>query len=150
MRFMMLVKASEESEAGVMPPKEDFVRMGKYNEELNKAGVLLALDGLHPSSRGVRVDFAGGKPKVIDGPFAETKELLAGFWLIDVKSRDEAIEWAKRIPFDDGVVEVRQVFELADMPPDILSPDELAKKEAARGELARRQREELAQMQKGE
>lgn len=115
MRFMILVKASAESEAGAMPSEELLREMGRYNEELVKAGVLLAGEGLHPSSRGVRVRFDGGARTVMDGPFAETKELVAGFWLIQVKSREEAIEWVKRIP--DGAMaeaEIRQVFETED------------------------------------
>ena len=117
MRFMVLVKANADSEAGVLPTEKDLTEMGRYNEELVKAGVMLAGEGLHPSSKGARVRFDHGKRSVIDGPFAETKELLAGFWLIEVKSRDEAIEWVKRAPFgSDGVteVEIRQVFEADD------------------------------------
>ena len=115
MRFMVLVKASEESEAGVMPSEELLTEMGKYNEELVKAGVMLAGEGLHPTSRGKRVRFAGKERTVIDGPFAETKELLAGFWLIQAKSMDEALEWVKRAPFDAGTeIEVRPVFEEED------------------------------------
>src|SRR4051812_23016585 len=102
MRFMVLVKASKESEAGVLPSQELLAAMGKYNEELVKAGVMLAGEGLHPSSRGARVRFAGDKRTVIDGPFAETKELIAGFWLWQCKSKEEAIEWLKRAPFDGG------------------------------------------------
>ena len=116
-RFMMLVKASAKSEAGVMPTTEQFAEMGKYNEELVKAGVLLAGEGLHPSSRGARVRFSGRDRTVIDGPFAETKELIAGFWLIQAKSKEEALEWVKRIPNPTGEeseVEVRQVFEAED------------------------------------
>ena len=109
MRFMVLVKASEESEAGVMPSQEALADMGKYNEELANAGVMLAGEGLHPSSRGVRVRFP--ERKVIDGPFAETKELIAGFWLIQAKSLDEAIEWVKRAPMEQTELEIRQVFE---------------------------------------
>ena len=112
MRFMILVKASEESEAGVMPSREDLEEMGKYNEELAKAGVMLAGEGIHPSSKGARVSFPD--KKVIDGPFTETKELIAGFWMIQVKSLDEAIEWVKRAPFQEGEVEIRQVFEADD------------------------------------
>lgn len=115
MRFMILVKASAESEAGTMPSEPLMREMGRYNEELVKAGVLLAGEGLHPSSRGVRVRFDGGERTVMDGPFAETRELVAGFWLIQVKSREEAIEWVKRIP--DGAMgeaEIRQVFETED------------------------------------
>lgn len=115
MRFMILVKASKESEAGVMPDEKLLTEMGKYNEELVKAGVMLAGEGLHPSSKGVRVRFSGAKRSVIDGPFAETKELLAGFWLWQVASLAEAIEWLKRAPFDGGTeIEIRQVFEAED------------------------------------
>jgi hypothetical protein len=114
---MVMVKATKDSEAGVMPSEELLTEMGKYNEELVKAGVMLAGEGLHPSSKGARVRFSGKERTVIDGPFAETKELVAGFWLIQVKSKEEAIEWAKRVPFQEGEVEVRQVFELSDFPP---------------------------------
>jgi hypothetical protein len=115
MRFMVIVKASEESEAGVLPDEKILADMGKFNEELVKAGVMLAGEGLHPSSKGVRVRFEGAKRTVIDGPFAETKELIAGFWLWQVKSKEEAIEWLKRAPFDGGTeVEIRQVFEAED------------------------------------
>ena len=135
MRFMMLVKANEDSEAGVMPGKEIIDAMGKYNEELMQAGVLLAGDGLHPSSKGARIKFSGEKRTVTDGPFAETKELLAGYWLIDVKSKEEALEWATRIPFEDGEVEVRQVFETSDFPSESLSPEAAAREEEMRREL---------------
>jgi hypothetical protein len=114
MRFMVIVKADKNSEAGVMPSKELLTEMGKFNEELVKAGVMLAGEGLHPSSKGARVKFSGGKRTVIDGSFAETKELIAGFWLWQVKSKEEAIEWLKRAPFDDTEVEIRQVFEAED------------------------------------
>jgi hypothetical protein len=114
MRFMMLVKADRNSEAGVMPDEKLLAEMGKYNEQLVKAGVMLAGDGLQPSSKGARVRFSGGKPTATDGPFAETKELVAGYWMIQVKSKQEAVEWAKRVPFDDGEIEIRQVFELED------------------------------------
>jgi hypothetical protein len=114
MRFMMLVKASRESEAGIMPDEKALGDMARYNEEMVKAGVMLAGDGLQASSKGARVRFSKGKPSVIDGPFTETKELVAGYWLIQVKSREEAIEWARRVPFEEGEVEVRQVFELED------------------------------------
>ena len=115
MRFMVIVKADQDSEAGVMPSKELLTQMGNYNEELVKAGVMLAGDGLHPTSKGVRVRFDGKKRTVIDGPFAETKELIAGYWLWQVRSKDEAIEWLKRAPFDGGTeVELRQVFEADD------------------------------------
>jgi hypothetical protein len=116
MRFMMIVKASKDSEAGVMPSEQMLTEMGKFNEELAKAGMLLAADGLHPSSRGVRVRYSKGKFKATDGPFAETKDLIAGFWLIQAKSLDEAIEWARRVPFREGEVEVRPLFELPDFP----------------------------------
>ena len=114
-KFMMLVKASADSEAGVLPTTEQFTEMGKYNEELVKAGVMLAGEGLHPSKAGKRIRFAGGKRTVIDGPFTETKEIVAGFWLWQVKSMDEAVEWLKRAPFDGGTeVEIRRVFETAE------------------------------------
>ena len=117
MRFMVIIKADERSEAGEMPSERLLTEMGKYNEQLVKAGVVLAGEGLHPSSRGARVKLSGSKRTVVDGPFSETKELVAGFWLIQVSSKDEAIEWAKRIPNPDGAdaeVEVRQVFEAED------------------------------------
>jgi len=115
MRFMVIVKADRNSEAGVMPGTELLAAMGKYNEELVKAGVMLAGEGLAPSSKGVRVKFDGAKRTVTDGPFAETKELVAGFWLWQCKSLEEAVEWLKRAPFDGGTeVEIRQVFEAED------------------------------------
>ena len=115
MRFMILVKGDKNSEAGVLPSRELLTEMGKFNEELVKAGVMLAADGLHPTSKGKRVKFSGGQRTVIDGPFAETKELLAGFWIWRVKSMDEAVEWLKRAPFDGGAeVEIRPVFEAED------------------------------------
>jgi hypothetical protein len=115
MKFMVIVKATPESEAGVLPSTEILASMGKYNEELAKAGIILAGEGLHPSSKGVRVKFSGKNRIVTDGPFAETKELIAGFWLWQVKSKEEAIEWLKRAPFDGGTeIEVRQVFEADD------------------------------------
>jgi hypothetical protein len=114
MRFMVIVKATKESEAGVLPTQEELAEMGKYNEELAKAGVMLAGEGLQASSKGARVRFSGNKRTVIDGPFSETKELIAGFWLWQVRSRDEAIEWLKRAPFPEGEVEIRQVFEADD------------------------------------
>ena len=113
MRFMIIVKASKDSEAGVMPSEQLLTEMGKFNEELAKAGVLLAAEGLHPSSKGARVRFSGSKRTVIDGPFAETKELIAGYWLWQVKSKEEAIEWVKRCPSphnEEGEIEIRQVF----------------------------------------
>ena len=115
MRFMVLVKADKNSEAGVMPTEKELTEMGKFNEELVKAGVMLAGEGLHPSSKGARVRFSGKNRTVIDGPFSESKELVAGFWVWQVKSREEAIEWLKRAPFDGGTeVELRQVFEAED------------------------------------
>src|SRR5829696_6471848 len=114
MRFMVIVKASKDSEAGVLPTREMLAEMGKFNEELVKAGVMLAGEGLQASSKGARVRFSGKKRTVIDGPFAETKELVAGYWLWQVRSKEEAIEWLKRAPFQEGEVELRQVFEAAD------------------------------------
>ena len=114
MRVMVLVKADADSEAGVMPSQELLTEMGNYNEELVKAGVMLAGEGLHPSSKGARVRFTGKERTVIDGPFAETKELIAGYWLWQVRSWDEAIEWARRAPFDGTELEVRPVFETED------------------------------------
>jgi len=114
MRFMVIVKANKESEAGELPSEKMLAEMGKFNEELVKAGVMLAGEGLQPSSKGARVKFGRGKQTVVDGPFAETKELVAGFWLWQVKSREEAIEWLKRAPFEDTEVEIRQVFETPD------------------------------------
>ena len=115
MRFMVIVKASKESEAGVMPSQQLLTDMGNYNEALDKAGVLLAGGGLHPSSKGARMRLSGKERTVIDGPFSETKELIAGFWLWQVRSKEEALEWLRRAPFDDGVeLELRQVFEMDD------------------------------------
>jgi hypothetical protein len=122
MRFMVIVKANNDSEAGVMPSKKLLTEMGKYNEELAKAGVLLAGEGLHPSSKGARVRFSGSNRTVIDGPFAETKDLIAGFWLFQVASRDEAIEWVKRCPnphVGETEIEIRQVFEASDFGPEL-------------------------------
>ena len=122
MRFMMLMipKGYETAAPGAMPDAKAVEAMMKYNESLQKAGVLLALDGLHPPSMGARVSFSGGKPKVTDGPFTEAKEVVGGYWMIQVKSKEEALEWARRCPASDGnVIELRQVFELADFPPDV-------------------------------
>ncbi|HJR01342.1 MAG TPA: YciI family protein [Methylomirabilota bacterium] len=139
MRFMMLVKASKESEAGMLPSKELIAAMGDFNEEMAKAGVLIAGEGLQPSSKGARITYSGAKRSVTDGPFAETKELLAGFWMIDVKSKADAIAWASRVPFADGeVVEVRQVFETSDFPTEVMPPEEAAREERLREELQRR------------
>lgn len=122
MRFMMLMmpKGYESAKPGTMPDAKAVAAMMKYNDSLQKAGVLLSLDGLHPPSMGARVSFAGGKPKVTDGPFAETKEVIGGYWMIQVKSREEAIEWAKRCPGSENeVIEIRQVQEFADFPADV-------------------------------
>ncbi len=139
MRFMMLVKASKESEAGMLPSKELIAAMGQVNEEMVKAGVMIAGEGLQASSKGVRITYSGSKRSVTDGPFAETKELLAGFWMIDVKSKGDAIAWASRVPFTDGeVMEVRQVFEASDFPADVMPPEEAAREERLRDEMQRK------------
>jgi hypothetical protein len=138
MRFMIIVKADKNSEAGVMPSKQLLADMGKFNEELAKAGVMLAGEGLHPSSKGVRVKFSNGKKTVIDGPFAETKELVAGFWLWQCKSLDEAIEWLKRAPFEETEVEIRQVFEAADFG-DEFTPELQAQEARIRESVAAKQ-----------
>jgi hypothetical protein len=125
MRFMVLVKASKDSEAGVMPSQEELTEMGKFNEELVKAGIMLAGEGLQPSSKGARVTFSGGNATVTDGPFTEAKELIAGYWLWQVKSLDEAIEWVKRVPNptgEEGTIEIRSVFEPDDFG-DNLTPE---------------------------
>jgi hypothetical protein len=114
MRFMVLVKADEATEAGVLPDVKELTEMGKFNEELVNAGVMLSGEGLHPTSKGWRIKFGGGNTTVVDGPFTESKELIAGFWIWQVKSSDEAIAWAKRIPFDHNEVEIRQIFEADD------------------------------------
>ena len=135
MRFMILVKASKESEAGMMPSEQMLTEMGKFNEELAKAGVLLAGEGLHPSSKATRNKFSGDKRILIDGPFAESKDLIAGFWIWQVKSKDEAIEWLKRAPFDDTEVEIRQVFEAedfgAELTPELREQEERLRKQVA-------------------
>ncbi|MBU1357935.1 MAG: YciI family protein [Gammaproteobacteria bacterium] len=137
MRFMVLVKADADSEAGVMPSEQLLTEMGKYNEELVKAGVMLAGEGLHSSAKGVRVRFSGKERTVIDGPFAETKELVAGFWLWQVRSKEEAIEWLKRAPFDGGTeIELRQVFEAADFGAEF-TPELRAREEALREQTAK-------------
>ncbi len=114
MQFMVIVKATPESEAGQLPDTEHFAEMGRFNEQMVKAGVMLAGEGLHPTSRGSRIRFDGKQRTVIDGPFTESKELVAGFWILQAKSKDEVIEWMKRSPFQDGEVEIRQVFEAED------------------------------------
>lgn len=135
MRFMVLVKADKNTEAGVLPDQKLLTEMGKFNEELVKAGVMLAGEGLQPSSKGARVRFSGGKRTVIDGPFAETKELVAGFWLWQVKSRDEAIEWLKRAPFTETEVEIRQVFEAEDFGAEF-TPELREQEERLRAEIS--------------
>ena len=141
MRFMVLVKANKDSEAGVLPDEKILTAMGKFNEELVKAGVMLAGEGLQPSSKGTRVRFEGNKKTVIDGPFAETKELVAGFWLWQVKSKEEAIEWVKRIPNPmpgtEAEVEIRQVFEADDFGPE-LTPELRAQEEKLRARTAKK------------
>ena len=137
MRVMVLVKADKDSEAGVMPGEEVFTKMGAYNEELAKAGLLLAMDGLHPSSKGLRMRFDGAQRTITDGPFAETKELLAGFWIWQVRSFDEAVEWLKRAPFDHGTeIELRPIFELEDfgasITPELREQEERVRAEAAK------------------
>lgn len=122
MRVIVIVKASKESEAGEMPSQELLARMGKYNEELANAGIMVAGEGLHPSSKGKRVRFSGPKPTVIDGPFSETKELVAGYWLWKVKSMDEAVTWLKKAPFQDTEVEIRPLFETDDFG-DAMTPE---------------------------
>jgi|SRR5690349_5065809 hypothetical protein len=135
MRFMIIVKANADSEAGRLPSAQDLSDMMKFNEQLAKAGVMLAGEGLQASSKGARVRFGEGKPKVIDGPFAETKELIAGFWIWSVKSKEEAIEWLKRAPFKEGEVEIRQVFENEDFGSN-LTPETKAREERLRAEIA--------------
>jgi hypothetical protein len=142
MRVMVIVKANKDSEAGVMPKQKLLAEMGKFNEELAKAGVLLAGDGLHPSSKGKRVRFSGAKRAIIDGPFAETKELIAGFWLWQVKSMDEAVEWVKRCPNpheEEGEIEIRPVFEVEDFGAE-LTPELRKRGEQMRAELSARKR----------
>ena len=138
MRFMVLVPGSPESEAGEMPSTEILGAMTKYNEELVKSGVMLAGEGLHPTSKGAKVRFNGSERTVIDGPFTEAKELIAGYWLIQVRSKDEAVEWASRVPFRDGEVEIRQVFEVSDFPTESFSPEQAAREQAMRDDLQAR------------
>jgi hypothetical protein len=138
MRFLVMVKATKESEAGALPDERMLTEMGKFNEELVKAGIMLAGEGLQPSSKGARVKFSRGKsPTVIDGPFAETKELVAGFWLWQVKSKAEALEWLKRAPFTDEEVELRQIFEAEDFG-EALTPKLREQEERLRREVASR------------
>jgi len=135
MRFMVIVKADKKYEAGVIPTRQELAEMGKFNDELVKAGVMLAGEGLHASSKGARVRFSGGKQTVIDGPFAETKELVAGFWLWQVKSKAEAIEWIKRAPFKDAEIELRQVFEAEDFGAEF-TPELKQQEERQRAQMA--------------
>jgi hypothetical protein len=137
MRFMILVKADKNSEAGVLPDKKLLTEMGNFNDELVKAGVMLAGEGLQPSSKGARVRFSGAKRTVIDGPFAETKELVAGFWLWQVRSKEEAIEWLKRAPFEDTEVEIRQVFESEDFGAEF-TPELREQEERQRAQIAKK------------
>ena len=140
MRFMILIKADANSEAGVMPTEQQLTEMGRYNEELVKAGVLLAGEGLHPSSKGARVKFSGATRTVVDGPFTETKELIAGFWLLQLKSKEEAIEWVKRCPNPmngDSEIEIRQVFEAEDFGAE-LTPELREQEERLRAQSAAR------------
>ena len=140
MRFMVIVKANKDSEAGVLPDEKMLAAMGRFNEELVNAGVMLAGEGLHDSSKGVRVRFEGPKKRtVIEGPFAETKELVAGFWLWQVKSREEAVEWLKRAPFEEGEVEIRQVFETEEFG-DSLTPELREQEERLRAQTAARRK----------
>jgi hypothetical protein len=142
MRFMVIVKADKNSEAGILPDQKLLEDMGKFNEELAKAGVLLAGEGLQPSSKGARIRFSGEKRTVVDGPFAETKELVAGFWLIQARSKEEAIEWMKRcpnpMPDTESELEIRQVFEAEDFGP-ALTPELREQEERLRAEVAKRQ-----------
>jgi hypothetical protein len=135
MRFIVLVKANKDSEAGVMPSTELLTEMGKFNEELVKAGVMQAGEGLHPSSKGVRVRFDGSQRTVIDGPFAETKELVAGFWIWKCKSKEEAVEWLKRSPFQEGEVEIRPIFEAEDFGAE-LTPELREQEDRLRAQVA--------------
>lgn len=136
MRFMVIVKANKDSEAGALPDEAMLREMGQYNEELVKAGVMLAGEGLHPSSKGARVRFSGKDRAVVDGPFAETKELVAGFWLWQVRSKEEAVEWLKRAPFREGEVELRQVFSTEDFAPSDPTGELRAAEERLRAEVA--------------
>ena len=142
MRVMVIVKADKDSEAGILQTKkakETFAAMGKFNDELVKAGVMLAGEGLQPSSKGKRVKFSGQLRTIIDGPFTEAKELIGGFWLWQVKSMEEAVEWLKRAPFDGGTeVEIRQVYEVSDFPAEVFPPEDAAREQAWRDELQRK------------
>ena len=133
MRFMLQVRADHNSEAGMMPSRELVEAMGKFNEAMIQSGVMLAADGLHPSLKGARIVFSAAGPKVVEPPFAQPNELIAGFWIIDVKSRQEAIDWARRVPFGpSAAIDIRQVFEASDFPADILPPEGAAREQAWR------------------
>ena len=135
MRFLAMVKASEESESGVMPTEEELAAMGKFNEELVNAGVMRSGEGLTPSSQGARINYSGGKATVVDGPFTEAKELVAGFWMLEAGSKDEVVSWLKRAPFVEGEVEIRQIFELEDFG-DALTPELREQEERLRAKSA--------------
>jgi hypothetical protein len=143
MKVMVIVKATKNSEAGVMPSEQLLTQMGKYNEELVKAGIMLAGDGLHPSSKGKRIKFSGGKRTVVDGPFAETKELIAGYWMWQVRSMDEAVEWARRcpdpMPGEEAELEIRRVFEAEDFG-EVLTPELRAHDDRLRAEIERQKK----------
>lgn len=143
MRFIVMVKASKDSEAGVMPTEQELAEMGKFNDELVKAGVMLAGEGLHPSSKGTRISYAGNKRTLRDGPFTETKELVAGFWIWQTKTKAEALEWAKRIPFRDGEVEIRPVFEADDFG-EAYTPELRAQEERQRAAIEKNQQRSRA------
>ncbi|MGA8145350.1 MAG: YciI family protein [Candidatus Acidiferrales bacterium] len=142
MRVMVIIKANKDSEAGLAPTKEQkeaFAAMGKFNEELLKAGLVLAMDGLQPTSKGKRIRFSAGERTVIDGPFAESKELIAGFWIWQVKSMEEAVEWVKRGPFDAGEeVEIRPFYEMSDIPADVITPEHAARMQEVRDDLQKK------------
>jgi hypothetical protein len=138
MRVMVIVKATKNSETGIMPSEADFAAMGKYNEELVKAGIMLDGDGLQPSSKGKRIKFSGNKRTVVDGPFTETKELVAGFWILEVSSREEVLEWVRKAPFRDGEVEVRQVFSTDDFG-DAMTPELREQEDRMRATVEARQ-----------
>ena len=137
MKFMVIVPANADSEAGVMPTEQELTEMGKFNEQLVEAGMMVAGEGLHPTSKGARIQYGGGKPQVVDGPFTESKELIAGFWILEAKSRDEVVEWMSRAPFREGYVEIRQVFEADDFG-DALTPELREQEERLRARSAAR------------
>lgn len=137
MRFIVFVKSSNEAESGAMPDKNDLVEMNKFNEKLVDAGMMLAGEGLQPSSKGSRLRFAGGKPTIIDGPFSETKELVAGFWILQAKSKAEVLEWMKKAPFKDGVLEIRQIVEDEEF---AYAPEVMEQEKKLRARIAQKQR----------